>query len=143
MNVKRIEIGIKSWGENKKELRRVFRQTGDGGEIPTENALYFTDLGTFRTCLTPKRLELLRVVAAKRPQSVRELVTLVKREPKNVSEDLEYLGQVVLVEFRLSAAHGNAKAPVVPYDRVDLSLDLRLQKRAARQPISTESREGA
>lgn len=127
MKVKRIEIGIKSWEENKKELRGIFRQTGDGGEIPTEKALYFTDLETFRKCLTPKRLELLWVVADKRPQSVRELAALVKREPKNVSEDLEYLRQVGLVEFRLSAAHGNARAPVVPYDRVDLSLDLRRQ----------------
>ena len=129
MKVKRIKIGIKSWEENKKELRGIFRQTGHGGEIPTENALYFTDLETFRKCLTPKRLELLWIVADKHPQSVRELATLVKREPKNVSEDLEYLRQVGLVEFRPSAAHGNARAPVVPYDRVDLSLDLR--RRAA------------
>lgn len=129
MKVKRIKIGIKSWEENKKELRGIFRQTGHGGEIPPENALYFTDLETFRKCLTPKRLELLWIVADKHPQSVRALAALLKREPKNVSQDLEYLRQVGLVEFRPSAAHGNARAPVVPYDRVDLSLDLR--RRAA------------
>jgi predicted transcriptional regulator len=47
------------------------------------------------------------------------------REPKNVSEDLEYLCRVGLVEFRPSSAHGNARALIVLYDRVDLSLDLR------------------
>ena len=129
MKVKRIKVGIKSWEENKKELREIFRRAEHKGQIPAEESLYFTDLATFRKCLTPKRLELLWIIADKHPQSVRELAALVKREPKNVSEDLEYLSQVGLVEFRPSAAHGNARAPVVPYDRVDLSLALR--RRAA------------
>jgi predicted transcriptional regulator len=41
--------------------------------------------------------------------------------------DLKYLRQVGLVEFRPGAAHGNARAPVVPYDRLAFSLDLRRQ----------------
>jgi predicted transcriptional regulator len=129
MRVKRIKVGIKSWEENKKELRAIFRRTGQREQLPAEETLYFTDLETFRKCLTPKRLALLWTVAEKHPQSVRELAGLVRREPKNVSEDLEYLCQVGLVEFRPSSAHGNARAPVVPYDRVDFSLDLR--RRAA------------
>ena len=127
MRVKRIKVGVKSWEENKKELRAIFRRAGQGEQLPTEEALYFTDLETFRKCLTPKRLELLWAIADKHPQSVRELAALVKREPKNVGEDLEYLRQVGLVEFRPSAAHGNARAPVVPYDRLDFSLDLHRQ----------------
>jgi len=129
MKVKRIKISIKGWEENKKELGMVFHRAGHQEQIPSEEALYFTDLATFRKCLTPKRLAVLWTVAEKRPQSIRELATLVRRELKNVSDDLEYLHQVGLVEFRPSATHGNARAPVVPYDRVDLSLDLR--RRAA------------
>ena len=129
MRVKRIKVGIKSWEENKKELRAIFRRAGQGEQLPAEEAFYFADLETFRKCLTPKRLALLWTVAEKRPQSVRELASLVRRELKNVSEDLDYLCQVGLVEFHPSSAHGNARAPVVPYDRVDFSLDLR--RRAA------------
>jgi predicted transcriptional regulator len=112
-----------------RELREIFRRAEHKGQIPAEESLYFTELETFRKCLTPKRLELLWIIADKRPQSVRELAALVRREPKNVSEDLEYLCRVGLVELRPSSAHGNARAPVVPYDRVDFSLDLR--RRAA------------
>jgi predicted transcriptional regulator len=129
MKVKRITVGIKSWEENKKELKAVFQQLGRGKPIPEEEALFFADLETFRKCLTPKRLALVWTVAEKRPQSIRELATLVRREVKNVSDDLDYLCQVGLVEFRPSTAHGNARAPIVPYDRVDFSLDLR--RRAA------------
>ncbi|MGE0680572.1 MAG: hypothetical protein AB7P69_06645 [Candidatus Binatia bacterium] len=87
--------------------------------------MYFINLETFRKCLTPKRLALLWTVAEKRPQSVRELAALVRREVKNVSDDLDYLCQVGLVEFRPSTAYGNARTPVAPYDRVEFSLDLR------------------
>ncbi|MBI4518160.1 MAG: hypothetical protein HY699_20345 [Deltaproteobacteria bacterium] len=125
MKVRRIKIGIKDWAENKRELRDVFRRLGAGKKPPAEDALYFRDIATFRRCLTPKRLELLWVIGEKRPQSVRELAAMVKREPKNVNEDLGYLASVGLVEFRPSGARGKAKAPVVPYDRVDLSLELR------------------
>lgn len=125
MKVKRITVSIKSWKENKKELKAVFQQLGRGEPIPEEEALSFTDLETFRKCLTPKRLTLLWTIAEHHPQSVRELAALVRREVKNVSDDLDYLCQVGLVEFRPSTAHGKARAPVVPYDRVDSSLDLR------------------
>ena len=125
MKVKRIKIGVKSWEEQKKELQSVFHEIAQQGKLPTEETLYFTDLEAFRKCLTPKRLELLWAVAEKHPQSMRELAILVKRELKNVSKDLDYLHQVGLVEFRSSSAHGNALAPIVPYDRVDFSLDLR------------------
>ncbi len=129
MKVKRIKVGIKNWDENKRELQSIFRRSGQGEPIPTENSLYFADLEAFRKCLTPKRLVLLWTVAEKRPQSVRELAGLLKRELKNVSEDVNYLHQIGLLEFRPSVVHGNARTPIVPYDRVDFSLDLR--RRAA------------
>lgn len=129
MKVKRIKIGIQNWEESKKDLQTIFRRAGRGEQIPAEESLYFADLETFRKCLTPKRLALLWAIAEERPQSVRALATRVRRSLKNVSDDLEYLRQVGLIEFRSSSAHGNAKAPTVPYDRMDFSLDLR--RRAA------------
>ena len=111
-------------------LETIFcrRKTEKKFTLPAEESLFFVDIETFRKCLTPKRLTLLLeigTVAEKRPQSVRALAALLGREVKNVSGDLEYLRQVGLVEFRPSTVHGNARALVVPYDRLDLSLDLR------------------
>ena len=125
MKVKRVKVGIKSWEENKKELQSVFQRTEEQSVLPAEESFFFVDIETFRKCLTTKRLTLLWTVAEKHPQSVRALASLLGREVKNVSGDLEYLRQVGLVEFRPSTAHGNARAPVVPYDRLDVSLDLR------------------
>jgi predicted transcriptional regulator len=87
MRAKHIKVGMKSWKENKRELQATVHQAEQRAPFPAEEALYFTDLETFRKCLTPKRLELLWTVADKHPHSVRELAAWVKREPKNVSED--------------------------------------------------------
>lgn len=127
MRIRRIKIGVKDWEDNKRELGQVFRRLGAGKRAPAEQTLYFPDIATFRRCLTPKRLELLWVIAEKCPHSVKALATMVRRESKNVMEDVDYLVSVGLVEFHRHGARGNAKALVVPYDRVDLSLELRGQ----------------
>jgi len=123
MKARRIKIGVKSWEENKRELGHVFEQLGRGRKPPSEETLYFRDVSTFRRCLPPRRLEMLWVIAEKHPQSARELAALLSRAPKSVGADLDYLAGVGLVEFRPTGRRG--KAPVVPYDRVDLSLELR------------------
>lgn len=125
MRVRQIKIGVKSWEENKKELGEVFRRTTKGKSPPSEDTLYFQDVATFRRCLPPQRLELLWVTAEKHPKSVRELASLLRRKAKSVSHDLAYLASIGLIEFRARGACKSPKAPVVPYDRVDLSVELR------------------
>ncbi len=77
-------------------------------------------------------LEQLWAAAEKRPQSIRKLAALLGREPRAVTEDLDYLASVGLVKFRSRRGYRNARIPVVPYDRVDLSFELR--SRAACRP---------
>ena len=127
MKTRHIRIGVKSWAENKRELRQVFRRLGKGRKPPEEETLYFRDVSTFRRCLTPERLDLLWVTAEKHPRSVSELAALLGRELKSVTDDLRYLVSVGLIELRRSKSRPKAKSPVVPYDRVDLSLELRGQ----------------
>ncbi len=125
MKVRQIKIGIKSWEENKKELAGVFRQLTRGKEPKPEEALCFRDISTFRRCPPPERMELLWAIVDRRPQSVRPLATLVGRQLTAVRHDLEYLASVGLVEFRAQRMRTRPKVPVVPYDRVELSVELR------------------
>ncbi len=127
MKARHIKIGIKSWEDNQRELKDVFHQVGKGRNPPTEETLYFRDVSTFRRCLTPQRLDLLWVTAEGHPQSVRELAAVLGRDPTDVQEDLDYLASVGLIEFRARGPRRKTKVPVVPYDRVDLSFELRGQ----------------
>ncbi len=125
MITRHIKVGIKSWTDNKRELAEVFRKVGRGKRPVPEEALHFADVATFRRCLTPQRLELLWVAAEQRPQSVDDLVTLLGRDATAVGADLDYLASVGLIELRPSRTRKGVRAPVVPYDRVDLSVELR------------------
>ena len=93
----------------------------------TGGRLYFRDVSTFRRCLTPQRLDLLWVTAERHSQSMRKLAGVLGRDPSDVQDDLDYLASVGLIEFRAGGPRRKAKVPVVPYDRVDLSLELRGQ----------------
>ena len=77
-----------------------------------------------RKLLTAKRLDLLVAILRHTPGSVTELARRLGRDIKNVSDDLAALQQLGLVEFAPGRAHGNARAPFVPYDEIDLTIDL-------------------
>jgi len=59
-----------------------------------EPEIYFTSFEAFRKAMTPKRLELLHIIKAKKPSSINELARVAKRDIKNIAEDVKYLEQI-------------------------------------------------
>ena len=100
-----------------------FVETGEaierGEKVKRNTGVYFTSIEAFRKALTPKRLELLHIIKAKKPASINELARMVRRDIKNISDDLKYLEQIGLIEREES----NQKTrPVITYDRIDLQI---------------------
>ncbi len=56
---------------------------------------------------------------------MRKLAELTSRDYKNVSEDIALLERLGLVELEGRGGKGGAKAPVVPYDEIQVTIDLR------------------
>lgn len=77
--------------------------------------VYFTSFEALRKVLTPRRLELLHLIKAKKPSSINELARMAKRDVKNIAEDVKYLEQVGLIEKKETARR---TAPVVTYDKI-------------------------
>lgn len=119
MKAKRVKIGIKSV----KEALQDFVKTGEaierGEKVKKEKGVYFTSLEAFRKALTPKRLELLRLIKGRHPKSLQELARIAKRDIKNVVDDVKYLGQIGLVEKQESKREVK---PLVSYDFIDLQI---------------------
>ena len=119
MKVKKIKIGIKDL----KTALDDFVMTGEaierGEKVKKEKGVYFTSLEAFRKALTPKRLELLRLIKKKRPKSLQELARIAKRDIKNVADDVKYLEQIGLVERQESKREVK---PLVNYDLIDLQI---------------------
>ena len=103
-----IRIEIRSEKESAQEFVKAWRraEAGEPAEAPMER-LYFQDLGALLQVLTPRRLELLKVLHDAGPESVRSLARRMQRDYKNVYNDVQALERVGLIvrtaDKRLSA----------------------------------------
>jgi predicted transcriptional regulator len=125
MSARRLNIGIRSGAERSKALREAMRRAALGDGTPQEPELYFENIEELRHILTEKRLELLLAITRQRPGSVRELAGLVGRDYKNVSTDITLLQRLGLVRLEVKSGKGRAQVPTVPYDEIQVTIDLR------------------
>lgn len=117
-------VTVESIGAVKQRTADAFEQALDG-DSTGENAprrLSFENTDQLAQVFTPRAIDLLQAIAREDPGSIREATRLVDRDIKQVSENLERLGEYGVVEF---VEEGRAKRPVVPYDEIDIRLPLR------------------
>src|SRR5712692_7410874 len=103
MRLKRAQIVVQGEEEFYHQVREAFfpvasaPQKGKGLSrvIPV---LSFPSIAEMARTLTPKRLELLRLIRRHYSQSARQLASLAERDIKNVSTDLRVLENLGLVE---------------------------------------------
>jgi len=81
----------------------------------------FQNPSDLRALLTDRRIELLRSIMTKRPDSIRQLAERVDRDIKSVHDDLQVLVEYDIVHFEQS---GRAKRPFVPYDSIEINLEI-------------------
>ena len=121
MKVKRVKIGIKSIEESLEDAKKTMSLIEEGKAVKKEVGVYFTSFEVFRKALTPKRLELLHIIKAKNPKSIKELAEITKRDMKNISEDVKYLEQIGLVEKK---DQEKEIRPVINYDKLALEIGI-------------------
>ena len=90
-----------------------------GEEVP--HVINFQNPSDLRALLTDRRVELLRSIMTERPDSIRQLAERVDRDVKTVHDDLQVLADYDLIHFEPA---GRAKRPFVPYDSIEVSLEI-------------------
>jgi predicted transcriptional regulator len=105
---KDIRIEIRGEGESAHEFVDAWHRA-ERGESPEEpvSRICFQNLETLLKTLTPRRFELLKVLHDSGDMSIRALAALLKRDYKNVYQDVQTLKAVGLVV----AARGGFSAP--------------------------------
>ena len=107
---KTLTIQIKSVGEALEGFRETFKAYEAGRRVSRREGVYFTSIEAARNLLTRNRLALLRAVRTQRPGSIYELAKALKRDLKNVQEDLRILEKYGLV--RMTEGRGTGKRRV-------------------------------
>ncbi|EMA07939.1 MULTISPECIES: HVO_A0114 family putative DNA-binding protein [Haloferax] len=94
----------------------------DAGELTDDHTgVSLPDEAALARVLSEKNLELIRTTAREEPKSLRELARLVDRDIKNVSNAINDLAELGLVEFEQD---GRSKRPVVWYSDIHVEYDL-------------------
>lgn len=112
MKVRKVKFAIRSADDVLKEAAETMKSVARGKKVkPKGHRLFFTSPEALRRFLTPKKLELIRLIRARHPGSINELATFAHRDFKRVYEDVMSLVGTGLVD--LSKDKGRRKVPQV------------------------------
>lgn len=120
---RRLHIGVRPQEDSYTAAFRALQRVESGDHTIHEPLLCFETLADLRQMLTAERLELLLLILRHAPSSTAELARLAGREVASVDGDLRLLQPLGLVEF--AAVAGQEEVPVIPYDEIALTIDLR------------------
>ncbi len=118
MNKQNIHIGVEDSTHGLKRFIKAWHQAENSEITQTETHLNFEDFSMLASVLTPKRLELMKVLRQDGPLSVRALSKHLKRDYKNVHVDSTALENVGLIK----RTKGNLLS--APWDVIDAHVRL-------------------
>lgn len=133
--VKKLEINVNSLEQSGKRFINAWHQAKNSiSELKTQECLTFTRLEDLWKVLTPRRLELLKLLHNTGDMSIRALSKLLERDYSNVHADVQEL-----IDFGLIEKNKNDKI-LVPWDEViaHFPLTVNSDKRTLRPPLKAE-----
>ncbi|ODS33682.1 MAG: hypothetical protein SCARUB_01202 [Candidatus Scalindua rubra] len=122
MKVKNIRLEIKSEDEFVSEAKDVMRKLSRGVGVKARSVISFNSLGVMRKFITDERLRVLRAIKKHHPSSIYELSKLLKRDTKNVANDVGYLEDIGLLEVKKVKKGRQKSTPSVNYDKILLEI---------------------
>ncbi len=118
MKDKKLKIGLATEEQvNEKFIEVWHKAEKDEIRTPEEN-LYFIDPATFFQVLTKRRIALLKILHSQGVSSIRRLSRILKRNYKNVYQDVQLLKKVGLIH------QDPEKGIYVPWDKLRAEIEL-------------------
>ena len=94
-----------------------------GKRVKPQEVIGFTSLEAARNFLTRQRLALLRAIRTHHPHSIYDLAKTVKRNLKNVQEDVRILERHGLVRItKRPRGKNKVRVPEVPFEEIALRI---------------------
>ncbi len=100
MKVRKVKIGIRDFDETLDEVAETAKAAAVGKKVkPKGHRLFFTSPEALRRFLTPKKLELIRLIRKRHPSSINKLAALAHRDFKRVYQDVRSLTDAGMVDL--------------------------------------------
>ncbi len=118
MKDKNIKIGLATEEQVNKEFIETWRKAEIEKIDTSEEHLYFIDPSTFFQVLSKRRIALLKALHKHKISSIRELSRILKRDYKNVYQDVQLLKKAGLIH------QDSNKKIYVPWDKIKAEIAL-------------------
>lgn len=118
MKVQKIKIQIKSLDEALDNFIDVAEQIKSGKKVPPQKGTYIADVETARSIFTESRMKIIQLLKTKEPQSIYALAKLLKRDFKNVYDDVTFLNQLGIIGIEESTTGRKKKKPILLCDKI-------------------------
>jgi len=129
MRVCRVKVRVEPedayWQGQVQRLKEIEKTLRAGKRVRVQGTeLVFASLADMAQALTPKRLDLLRLIRRHQPSSVRELAQLAGRDLKNVLADVKALETLGLVESEGEQKERHRKPLRTDFGRIEVHVEL-------------------
>jgi predicted transcriptional regulator len=120
MKVRKVRIGIRDFDDVLDGAAKTAKAAAAGKKVkPKGHRLFFTSPEALRRFLSPKKLELIRLIRKRHPGSINELAVLAHRDFKRVYQDIMSLTDAGLIDL---AKNGGRKTAPRVADEVRLEI---------------------
>ena len=120
MKMKHAKIIIRSADSIKKDWKAALR--GMKKAIQKDDEVIFTGIETVAKVFAKTRMEVLRAIILKKPNSIYELAKLLDRDFKNVHSDVKLLSEIGLVELKETGDARKGLKPIAKFSGIELDL---------------------
>ena len=123
--MKTVSFAIRPFSVVMEDFASTFDAVRSRGPVPkgSREEVGFTSIEAARNFLTRERLSLLHAIRIRRPESLYELAKLVKRDFKNVQEDVRLLERHGLVRITPETrGKRKVKVPRVSFQEIALRI---------------------
>ncbi len=118
MKSRKVKIGLATEEQVNREFIEAWHTAErENIETPEEN-VYFIDPATFFQVLSKRRIALLKALHSHGVSSIRQLSRILKRDYKNVYQDVQLLKKAGLIH------QDNTKRIYVPWDKLKAEIEL-------------------
>jgi len=106
---KKVKVAIRSTDKVLEQAAETMESVAKGKRVrPQGHRLFFTSPERLRRFLTPKRLEVIRLIRERQLDSINQLAAFALRDFKRVYEDVMSLVQAGLVDLEKDKGHKRA-----------------------------------
>jgi len=129
MKVCRVKVKVEPedayWKGQVQRLKEIEKAIHIGQPIRVQGTeLVFASLEDMARTLTPKRLDLLRLIRRHHPSSIRELAQIAGRDLKNVLADVKTLETLGLIESKGEQKERHRKPLRTDFGRIEVHVEL-------------------